>query len=190
MNPQDRVHSPEDDDRLLEYLDGQIPAPGARAIEAHVAVCAKCQALRGQWEQLEERLARTLAQPRLSADFATRLRQQVAAEAKADAQNARLQEKDWSQTQVMPIWAETGRRGSGALWLDLLDVLGYGAAAAVGGYVLSHLTAAWAPGLASTGDAFLRSRAFLFAVVSAGAVLAVGLNLAAKNKVKRWLRAF
>ena len=69
------------------------------------------------------------------------------------------------------------------LWLDLLDVLGYGAAAAVGGYVLFHLAAAWAPGPASTGTAFLRSPAFLFALVAAGAALVVGLNLAAKNKV-------
>ena len=85
MNPQDRFHSPQDEDRLLQYLDGQLPAAEARDMEAHLADCPECQALRRQWEQLDERLARTLAQPRLSPDFAARLRQRVAAEAKASA---------------------------------------------------------------------------------------------------------
>jgi anti-sigma factor RsiW len=85
MNPQDRLHLPQDEDRLLEYLNGQLLAPEARAIEAHLTVCPECQALRHQWQQLDERLARTLAQPRLSPDFAARLRQRVAVEAKAGA---------------------------------------------------------------------------------------------------------
>ena len=75
------------------------------------------------------------------------------------------------------------------LWLGLLDGLGYGVAAAVGGYWLYHLAVAWVPGNVSTGAVFLRSPAFLSLLVVAGAALLVGLNLAAKNRVWRWLGA-
>jgi len=48
---------------------------------------------------------------------------------------------------------------------------------------------AWVPGPAGAGTAFLRGPAFLFALVAAGAALLVGVNLAAKNRVWRWLGA-
>jgi anti-sigma factor RsiW len=189
MNPQDRIHLPQDEDRLLEYLDGQLPAPEARAIETHLAVCPECQALRRHWEQLDEKLARTLAQPRLSADFAARLRQQIALGARAGAPGVRVREGGGPGAQTHEPWIEARRRERSVFWLELLDGLGYGAAAMVGGYLLFHLAVAWVPGPAGTGTAFLRSPAFLFALVTAGAALLVGLNLAAKKSVWRWLEA-
>jgi anti-sigma factor RsiW len=189
MNPQDRIHLPQHEDRLLEYLDGQLPAPEARAIEAHLATCPECQALRRQWEQLDEKLARTLAQPRLSPDFAARLRQQVAVEARAGAAGVRVGEGGGLKAQAHELRIEARRRGTSGLWLGLLDGLGYGAAGAVGGYWLFHLAVAWVPGPAGAGTAFLREPAFLFALVTAGAALLVGLNLAAKNRLWRWLGA-
>ena len=172
---------------MLQYLDGQLPAPDARAIEAHLAVCPECQVLRREWEQLEERLTRTLAQPRLSADFAAGLRRRIAAEAEAGAPGLQAPESGERGTRLRQPWMEAGGRWTSGLWLGLLDVLGYGAAAAVGGYWLVHLAVAWVPGPAGTGTAFLRGPAFLFALVAAGAALLVGLNLAAKNRVWRWL---
>ena len=187
MNPQDRIHSPQDEDRLLEYLDGQLPAPEARAIEAHLTGCPECQALRHQWEQLDERLARTLAQPRLSPDFAARLRQRVAVEAKAGASGLEAPKSGGLGAQTYELSIEARRREKRVFWLALLDGLGYGAAAVVGGYWLFHLVVAWVPGPAGAGTSFLRSPAFLFALVTAGAALLVGLNLASKNRVWRWL---
>ena len=67
MNLQDNSHLAQHEDRLLQYLDGQLPAAEARALEVHLAVCPECQALRRQWAQLEATLVRTLAPPRLSA---------------------------------------------------------------------------------------------------------------------------
>jgi anti-sigma factor RsiW len=190
MNPQDRSHLPQDEDRLLEYLDGQLAAPEARAIEAHLAVCPECQALRRQWEQLDERLVRTLAQPRLSPDFTARLRQQVAVGAKAGAPGVEAPKSGGPGAQTYDAWIEARRRETRVFWLALLDGLGYGAVAVVGGYWLFHLAVAWVPGPAGGGTAFLRGPAFLFALVAAGAALLVGLNLAVKNRVWRWLGAF
>ena len=189
MNPQDRFHLPQHEDRLLEYLDGQLPAPEAGAIEAHLAVCPECLALRLQWEQLDKKLARTLAQPRLSPDFAARLRQQVAVEAKVSASGVAAPKSAVPGAQMYDPGVGARRREKRIFWLALLDGLGYGAAAMVGGYWLLHLAVAWAPGPAGAGTDFLRSPAFLFALVTAGAALLVGLNLAAKNRVWRWLGA-
>jgi hypothetical protein len=189
MNPQDRIHSPQDEDRLLQYLDGQLPAPEASAIEAHLAACPECHALRRQWEQLDERLAHTLAKPRLSPDFAARVRQRVAAGAQAIAAGGRMRESGVAAAQSHQPWIEDRRRGTSVIWLGLLDGVGYGLAAAVGGYCLYRLILAWIPGPAGTGTAFLSSPAFLCGLAIAGATLLFGLNLAAKNKPLRWLGA-
>jgi anti-sigma factor RsiW len=189
MNPQDSIHSPQDEDRLLEYLDGQLRAPEARAIEAHLTVCPECQALRRQWEQLDERLARTLARPKLSPDFAARVRRQVAAGVQATAPGVGVRESAGAAARSRQPWIEDRRRGKSVLWLGLLDGIGYGAAAAVGGYCLFRLAVAWVPGPAGTGTAFLSGPAFLFALAIAGATLLFGLNLAARNRPLRWLGA-
>jgi anti-sigma factor RsiW len=190
MNPQDRIHSPQDEDRLLQYLDSQLPAPEARAIEAHLAVCPDCQALRHQWEQLDQQLARTLAQPRLSPDFAARLRQRVAVDGKAGAPGARVRESAGDAAKSHQPWIEDRRRGKNMLWLGLLDGFGYGVAAAVGGYCLFRLAVAWIPDSAGTGTAFLSGPAFLFGMAIAGVTLLFGLNLASGNKVLRWVGAY
>ena len=190
MNPQDKIHSPQDEDRLLQYLDGQLPAPEARALEAHLAVCPECQALSRQWEQLDAKLARTLARPRLSPDFAARVRQQVAVEVKASAPGVGVRESGGAGIQSHQPWIEDRRRGTSVLWLGLLDGVGYGAAAAVGGYCLFRLVVAWAPGPAGASTAFPGGPAFLFALGTAVAALLVGLNLAAKNRPLRWLGEF
>jgi anti-sigma factor RsiW len=189
MNPQDRIHSPQDEDRLLQYLDGQILAPEARAIEARLAVCTECQTLRRQWEQLDERLARTLAQPRLSPDFAKHVRQRVAAEAEPGAASSRVREKAGVAPQSHQPWIEDRRRGTRVLWLGLLDSIGYGAAAAVGGYLLLRMSTVWVTAPAGAGTSVLSNSAFLFGLAIAGAALLFGVSLATKNKPLRWLGA-
>jgi anti-sigma factor RsiW len=189
MNPQDRTHSPQDEDRLLQYLDGQLPAAEARATEAHLAACPTCQALRRQWEQLDEKLAHTLAQPRLSPDFAARLRQRVAVEVKGGAPTAQMQGGAGAEAESQQAWLAATRRVRSLLWLGLLDGVGYGAAAAAGGYWLFRLAMAWIPGPEGTGALVPGGTGFLFGLAVAGATLVFGLNLAARNKPLRWLGA-
>jgi len=189
MDPQVSFHTPQDEERLLQFLDGQLPAPEAGAVETHLAVCSECQALRRQWEQLEEKLIRTLAQPRLSPAFAARLRAQIAVAGKASAPGVRVGEGGGPGAQTQEPWVEAQRRETRVFWLGLLDGLGYGAVAAVGGYWLFHLSVAWGPSPVGAGTGFLRGPTFLFALVAACAALLVGLKLAARNRVWRWLGA-
>jgi hypothetical protein len=181
------LHLPQDEERLLQYLDGQLSALDARAAEAHLAVCPECQGLRRQWAQLDEKLAGVLAQPTLSPGFAGRLREQVAAGLKAGALGVRVGESGGWGAELHDQWPGTLRGEPSLLWLGLLDVLGYGAAAAVGGCWLFHLAIAWVSGPPGGGAAFLRGPAFLIALVAAGAALLVGVNLAVKNRVLRWV---
>jgi anti-sigma factor RsiW len=179
MNRQNNNHSPQDEERLLQYLDGQLPATEASAIEKHLGACTQCQSLRHEWEKLDETLSRTLSQPGLSPDFTARLRERIALATSTLAGGA--------QPHVPSI--EARRRESRVFWLGLLDGLGYGAVAAAGGYWLHHLAITWTPSPGSSTAAFLHGPAFLFALVTAGAALLIGLNLAAKNRVWRWLGA-
>ena len=189
MNPQDRTHSPQDEDRLLQYLDGQLPATEARAFETHLAACPTCQALRRQWEQLDEKLARALAQPRLSPDFAARLRQRVAVEVTGGAPTAQMQGGAGAEAESQQAWLEARQRVRSLLWLGLLDGVGYGAAAAAGGYLLFRLALAWIPGPAGTGVVVPGGTGFLFGSAIAGAMLLFGLSVATKNKLLRWVGA-
>jgi hypothetical protein len=125
----------------------------------------------------------------LSPDFAARVRQRVVVEVKAGALTVAVWESGEAGAQSHQPWIEDRRRGTSVLWLGLLDGIGYGAAAAVGGYCLFRLAVAWIPGPAGTGTAFLSGPAFLFALGTAGAALLFGLNLATGNKVLRWLGA-
>ncbi|HUJ40417.1 MAG TPA: zf-HC2 domain-containing protein [Candidatus Acidoferrales bacterium] len=44
------------EERLMEYLEGQLPATERALVEAHLAECAACRALAGQVRWLETRL--------------------------------------------------------------------------------------------------------------------------------------
>jgi len=46
------------EERLLEYLEGELPATERVLVEAHLAECATCRALAGQVHWLETRLPR------------------------------------------------------------------------------------------------------------------------------------
>ena len=105
-------------------------------MEAHLSDCPECQALRRQWEQLDERLAHTLAQPRLSPEFAARLRQKVALAPAAGASGGEARKSEGLGAHRIDAGIEARRRERRVFWLALLDGLGYGAAAMAGGYWL------------------------------------------------------
>ena len=52
----DFTHTANDEQRLLEYLEGELPASENRALEEHLGVCAECQTLAEQWRQLDSHL--------------------------------------------------------------------------------------------------------------------------------------
>src|SRR5262245_40087628 len=66
-------HLQENENRILDYLENQLPASERRTVEEHLAVCPECRGFCQQLKQLDAALAQGLARPELSAEFATQL---------------------------------------------------------------------------------------------------------------------
>lgn len=69
------------ENRLLDYLDGQLPPADHAAIAVHLAACTECARLAAELCQLDHRLSARFAVPVLSADFDRRLQARLAATA-------------------------------------------------------------------------------------------------------------
>ncbi|HWI55589.1 MAG TPA: zf-HC2 domain-containing protein, partial [Bacillota bacterium] len=133
--PNPNTHLAGNELRLMDYLAGQLPAEETQAIAAHLAACPECRALCDQWQQLEARLESGLKRPVLSSDFSARLRQRIQAESVPVAARST---REQLQAELEASWAQYRKRFLRAQLPGLLDGLGYGLAAAVGGYFLFH----------------------------------------------------
>ena len=76
MTP-DQEHSLLWNDRLQDWLDGDVDAAGRSAIEAHLANCDQCTAQLTQLEQLDEALRETAPPIALNEAFDVRLSAQI-----------------------------------------------------------------------------------------------------------------
>jgi len=69
---------PEFEDLILDYCEGAAsPADGA-LLESHIAACAGCRQYLALQRELDLRLAKSLARPALSPDFARELTARMA----------------------------------------------------------------------------------------------------------------
>ncbi|HYV28896.1 MAG TPA: zf-HC2 domain-containing protein, partial [Candidatus Eisenbacteria bacterium] len=84
-------HLQENENRISDYLENQLPAAERRALEEHLTVCAECQNFCQQLKQLDNALAQALARPELSSAFTTSLWQRIAEQATPDLSVARGQ---------------------------------------------------------------------------------------------------
>ena len=95
-NPSDaREHELAWHDRLQDWLDGDLDAAGAAALQAHMADCAMCRARAAELQALDQSLQ--IAAPRLALDdaFDARIFAQIEAidESKRAAQRQRLEQE-------------------------------------------------------------------------------------------------
>jgi anti-sigma factor RsiW len=71
---------PEFEDLILDYSDGAASAADSALLEAHIAACTDCRAYLATQQELDLRLAKSLAQPALSPNFNTQLAARIAME--------------------------------------------------------------------------------------------------------------
>ena len=99
----DRIATPSDarehelawNDRLQDWLDGELDAAGAAALQAHMADCAMCRARADELQALDQSLQ--IATPRLALDqaFDARIFSQIAAidDSQRAAQRQRIEQE-------------------------------------------------------------------------------------------------
>jgi anti-sigma factor RsiW len=91
-------HSPDWNDRLQDWLDGELDAVGATALEAHLAGCAECQQTLAEFEQLDIELTAATPPLELGAAFDQRLFAQIdAIDDRQRAEARRRLELEWQQ---------------------------------------------------------------------------------------------
>lgn len=172
--------------RLMEYLDGRLPAGERHGLEEHLAACPECRELCRQWRQLDASLAEGLARPALPPDFAARLWQQIESGSGAAAANS-ASERQRLEAELEARWAEYRHRVLRAGMPVLLDGLGYGVLAAVSGGGLFHLTTSLLRSSAVT--ATLNQLALPIGLATGGVVLLTALGLAGRKHLARWVAA-
>jgi anti-sigma factor RsiW len=74
---------PEFEDLIMDYCEGAASPADSALLEAHIAACSACRAWLGEQRELDLRLAKSLAAPSLSPEFAGRLAARIAAEPRA-----------------------------------------------------------------------------------------------------------
>jgi anti-sigma factor RsiW len=119
-SPGSTAHTARNEQRLLEYLDGQASINERRKIEAHLASCAPCETLATQWRRLDDQLQTNLKIPELSEGFAQRVLRAIENVELQPVQSLKSIEAEWAAA-----WAKYRRR---FLWTHLpaaLDKIGF-----------------------------------------------------------------
>ena len=86
-------HLQENENRILDFLENQLPAGERRVVEDHLAGCPECQTFCQRLKQLDAALAQGLARPELSPEFTAHMWQRIEAETKPVPATLRVQLK-------------------------------------------------------------------------------------------------
>ncbi len=184
------VHLTENDLRLQEYLDGNLPAPERSAIDQHLTCCSECASLVRQYQRLDRELARIIRRPSLSPGFHSRILEQVQTEPISAHTPSSAQQRQQLEQELEAEWRAQQRSFFRAQLPSLLDGLGYSAAAAIGGSLLFRviMLLVQASGTASAAQANYQA---LGLAAAAGALILLGaLAFVAKTHLSRWLAYF
>jgi anti-sigma factor RsiW len=103
---------PEFEDLILDYCEGASSPADRALLESHVAACVGCREYLAEQQELDLRIAKSLAQPTLSPAFAANLSARIAVERRTP------------QSRRLPA---------------ILDAIGYLSIAATAGYLIQQL---------------------------------------------------
>ncbi len=182
-NPEFRPHTPADELRLLEYLDGGGSEAERAATAARLRACAECQTLRQQWERLDAQLESGVRRPQLSTDFARRLRERIERETPSPAAAPSPERRRQVAAELDARWADFRKR---FLWDNLpslLDGLGYGLMAAVVGWLLWQGANSLVNASGSLGSASTTSWLLSVAIGAGVVVVLAAVGFAARRQV-------
>ena len=181
-------HLQENENRILDYLENQMPDSERRAVEAHLAVCPECGAFGQQLKQLDAALAHDLARPELSSEFTAHLWQRIETETRPVPVPLRAQLKQQLEEEFQA--RSTQLRKNFLLLPEVLEGIGYAAVAAVAAYFLVQLLAGVFSAQLTTTTWPGANPALFFAYATGAICLLVGAGFALKRQAVRWLAMF
>lgn len=86
------------DERLQDWLDGDLGPGEAAAVATHIASCTACQTRASALQAIDTALAEAFSQPRLTASFDRHVLERVATTRQADQAAARARaEREWQE---------------------------------------------------------------------------------------------
>jgi anti-sigma factor RsiW len=177
---------PEFEDRIIDWLDGELSAVERKTVENHVAACAACCNFAEELKSLDAVLASTIQRPALPGDFKSKMLRRVALEFSTQHSHAAIaQRKQAEESEFQALRAELPQRVLRANLTTVLDVLGYLAIVAIGWLLLDYalarlpaISAALPNSIAQNPAQFL---AWSFSAVCVGAGMAFGIRRIARN---------
>ena len=165
--------------KILEFVDGALSPPDTLSIEQHLQRCPECREFHEKARRLDSALERGLKPPMLSASFAARLQERIAAEDSPQSQAAFLEQKQRLQAEFEQQSVRL-RKQFFAL-PNLLDALSYSVGILVGCYVLFAGTG-WLSGkLSESWPSLEQHRMLLFS----GSIALVSILVAWSFAIRR-----
>jgi len=107
------------EERLQDWIDGELDPAAAAILDAHLTTCAICQSRRTALRAVDGTLARLIGQPRLDESFNRALLERASIEAQADQIAARARATQ-EQDRHLAALARQWRRSLGLLVLSVL----------------------------------------------------------------------
>ena len=156
------------ENRILDYLEDQLPAAAKAEVEAHLAGCPSCRDFARQLRQLDAALCRQVVPPALGPDFNARLHSKIAAAALL-TETQRAERKRDLQADFEARMAQMNKRS-----LDLpvfFASLTWPALAALAIWLLIVFAPGWSSALARRGLDPQTQTLLLSALFSVGFVL-------------------
>jgi anti-sigma factor RsiW len=131
------IHLRQNEDRILDLVEGLLSPSESRVVREHLANCAECRAFADKVQALDQTLQQSIRLPTLSETFNLRVRQKIEAQSAIDPESSYevlrsklLTEFDQSLKRLRRQFLHSSQ------WLE---ALGYAWAAALGAYLLLEL---------------------------------------------------
>lgn len=164
-------------ERIFNYE--RLTAGEQQSVDAHIRVCPQCREVARAWRALDTTLAQQVHAPALPANFDAQLRERIVNEPTTASQTGLAEKRRALEAEYVASRRRHNlRRGIP----HLLDVLGYGVAGGIGGWIvaalLSRASASWTASLTLTGPQML--------VASSAVGLIIALGLAALAFSRPW----
>ena len=169
------------DNRILEFLENQLPPAERATVETHLAGCARCRMLARQLQQIDAALTQGIKLPMLPRSFTARLQQRIQTEATLLSETHRADRKRQMQAEFEAELARLRRQLISSV--NPINTLGYAVLVALAGWLILRLMSIWT-NLVAQPDYDRFGQNLLPAGIISAVFLLIGLSVAFHEELK------